>query len=41
MIKYYQNLLKECITIAKWKTKHLKMLLTLAIMKLYLEIVGR
>lgn len=37
MIKYYQELL----TIAKWKLKHKKMLLTLAVMRLYLKIVRR
>lgn len=33
MIKYYQELLNECIDIAEWKEKHKEMLLTLEIMK--------
>lgn len=39
MIRYYQNLLKECKNIAKWKATYLKMLITLGIMKLKLEIL--
>lgn len=33
MIKYYQELLNECIDIAECKKKHKKMLLTLETMK--------
>lgn len=33
MVKYYQELLNECIDIAEWKEKHKVMLLTLAKMK--------
>lgn len=37
MLPYYQNLLKECKNISKWKTIHLKMLTTLVIMRLKLK----
>lgn len=33
MMKYYQELLNECIDIAEWKAKHKKMLSTLEIMQ--------
>lgn len=39
MSRYYQNLLKEYKNIARWKAMHLKMLITLGIMKLKLEIL--
>ena len=37
MIKYYQELLNECIDISEWKDKHKKMLLTLFKMKYKLK----
>ncbi len=33
MIKYYQELLNECIDLTEWEGKHFQMLSTLATMK--------
>lgn len=33
MIKYYQELLNECIDLTDWKAKHKEMLFTLETMK--------
>ena len=41
MIRYYQELLNECIDISEWKEKHKKMMSTLQTMKNNIKLIER